>query len=200
MVDLKQVFAHWDKCHLELFRCDLKMRLQRWYKTMSWTFSLVFVMLILNTFHTFFSVSIVEFEQVNASCVSFTGQKMNFSMKDFFSKCDQIRSFLWIWSHLLKKSLMENFIFCAVFVQVLLYCSWPISRFHANVLFLHSLKIEIIHLLRSQNFPKNLHFLPLGTHTYVCVSSGKKCYFFGKFCERNKRMILYIIISLCYIL
>ena len=32
-------------------------------------------------------------------------------MKDFFSKCDQICSFLRIWSHLLKKSLMENFIF-----------------------------------------------------------------------------------------
>ena len=30
--------------------------------------------------------------------------------KDFFSKCDQIRSFLQIWSHLLKKSVMENFI------------------------------------------------------------------------------------------
>ena len=43
-----------------------------------------------------------------------TAQKMKFSIKDFFSKCDQIRSFLRIWSHLLKKSLMENFIFCAV--------------------------------------------------------------------------------------
>ena len=39
---------------------------------------------------------------------------MKFSITDFFSKCDQIRSFLWIWSHLLKKSLMENFIFCKV--------------------------------------------------------------------------------------
>ena len=39
---------------------------------------------------------------------------MKFSSKDFFSKCDQIRSFLRIWSRLLKKSLMENFIFCAV--------------------------------------------------------------------------------------
>ena len=39
---------------------------------------------------------------------------MTFSMKDSFSKCDQICSFLWIWSHLLKKSLMGNFIFCAV--------------------------------------------------------------------------------------
>ena len=43
-----------------------------------------------------------------------TAQKMKFSIKDFFSKCDQIRSFLRIWSHLLKQSLMENFIFCAV--------------------------------------------------------------------------------------
>ena len=33
---------------------------------------------------------------------------------DFFSKCDQIRSFLRIWSHLLRTSLMKNFIFCAV--------------------------------------------------------------------------------------
>ena len=39
---------------------------------------------------------------------------MNFSIKDFFSKCDQIRRKLRIWSHLLKKSLMENFLFCAV--------------------------------------------------------------------------------------
>ena len=41
---------------------------------------------------------------------------MKFSIKDFFGKCDQIRSLLQIWSNLLKKSLMENFIFCAVSV------------------------------------------------------------------------------------
>ena len=35
-----------------------------------------------------------------------TAKKMKFSFKDF--------SFLRIWSHLLKKSLIENFIFCAV--------------------------------------------------------------------------------------
>ena len=48
---------------------------------------------------------------------AFTAQKMKFSIKDFFSKCEQIRSFLWIWSHLMKKSLMGNFIFCAVIAQ-----------------------------------------------------------------------------------
>ena len=31
-------------------------------------------------------------------------------MNNFFSKCDQIRRKLRIWSHLLKKPLMENFI------------------------------------------------------------------------------------------
>ena len=46
--------------------------------------------------------------------VSSTAQKMKFSIKDFCSKCDQIRRKLRTWSHLLKKSLMENFIFCAV--------------------------------------------------------------------------------------
>ena len=40
--------------------------------------------------------------------------KMKFSIRDFFSKCAQIRRNLQTWSHLLKKSLMENFIFCAV--------------------------------------------------------------------------------------
>ena len=43
-------------------------------------------------------------------------QKMEFSVKDSFSKCDQIRRKLRIWSHLLKKSLIKNFIFCAVSV------------------------------------------------------------------------------------
>ena len=46
----------------------------------------------------------------------FTAQKMKFFIKDFFSKCDQIRRKLRIWSYLLKKSLMENLIFCAVIV------------------------------------------------------------------------------------
>ena len=42
---------------------------------------------------------------------------MKFSIKDFYSKCDQILSFLRIWSYLLKKSLMENFIFCSAFLR-----------------------------------------------------------------------------------
>ena len=42
-------------------------------------------------------------------------KKMKFSIKDFFSKGYQIRRILRNWSHLLKKPLMENFIFlCSI--------------------------------------------------------------------------------------
>ena len=49
-----------------------------------------------------------------------TTRKMKFSIQDFLSKCVQIRSLIRIWSYLLKKSLMENFIFL---------CS---ARFHVH--------------------------------------------------------------------
>ena len=71
---------------------------------------------------------------------------MKFSIKDFFVKCDQIRGKLRIWSHLLKKSLMENFIFCAVDVTLfnaverdILRCSvtsltFQVAKFSLSVL------------------------------------------------------------------
>ena len=46
--------------------------------------------------------------------------KWSFPLRIFFSKCDQIRRKVRIFSHLLKKSLMENLIFCAVIVIFLL--------------------------------------------------------------------------------
>ena len=61
-----------------------------------------------------------------------TVQKIKFSIEDFFRKCGQIGSFLRIWSYLLKKSVMENFIFvqCCIFRTILkkfLYC---VNAFH----------------------------------------------------------------------
>ena len=44
---------------------------------------------------------------------TYTGQKMKFFIKAFFSKCNQISSFFRIWSHLLNKSLIKT----SVFVQ-----------------------------------------------------------------------------------
>ena len=62
-------------------------------------------------------------------------------IRNFFSKCDQIRRKLWIWSHLLKKSVMENLIFCAVECAAECAnlcpqeekCNWGKNRFSENV-------------------------------------------------------------------
>ena len=62
-------------------------------------------------------------------CSICTAQKIKFSIKDLFSKCEQICRFLRIWSHLLKKSWMENFIFCAVLIFFALWSNNFISLF-----------------------------------------------------------------------
>ena len=57
-----------------------------------------------------YEISLIDFTRPQKQG---TAQKMKFLIKDFFSKCNQIPSFLRIWSHLLNKSLMKNFIFCS---------------------------------------------------------------------------------------
>ena len=92
-------------------------------------------------------INIIPFLFKNTSTklisTTYIPKKMKFSIKDFFSKCHQIHSFLRISSHLLKKSLMENFIFCAVlctryfdslqrciedFLSMKLDCWWLVHR------------------------------------------------------------------------
>ena len=57
------------------------------------------------------------------------------SINDFFSKCDQIRSFLRIWWHLLKKSLMENFVFCSLWIDsdLLIYHNFILNKSLGNI-------------------------------------------------------------------
>ena len=63
------------------------------------------------------SVSNLNFERIQniknvlSNIKHLSLQKMKFSIKDFFSKCDQIRSFLRIWSHLLKNPKWKTSIF-----------------------------------------------------------------------------------------
>ena len=72
---------------------------------------------------------------------------MKLSIKDFFSKCNQILSFLLIWLHLLKKYLMEK-LFCAVYVffekKTKLLVKEIVIAFQANVSAPYSLKISDI--------------------------------------------------------
>ena len=68
---------------------------------------------------------------------------MKFSIKDFFGKCELIRRNLRIWSHLLKKFLMKNFIFCAVCIQ--LTQRIPILQILATKMVEHFVPISEIH-------------------------------------------------------
>ena len=58
------------------------------------------------------SISKISFPPKDKSyTVLMLHKKEKFSVKDFSSKCEQIPRRLRIWSHLLKKSVRENFIF-----------------------------------------------------------------------------------------
>ena len=63
--------------------------------------------------------------------------KMKFSIKDFFSKCDKIRRL----ADLLKKLLMENFIFCAVNVTYVIY---NFTSFQINIPLLKKQPLEVL--------------------------------------------------------
>ena len=71
-------------------RCLFNMPIKRHY----WAYSGVFI-----PFKT-------NFPTIRNQSIDFTAQKMKFSFKDFFSKCDQIRMKLRIRPYLLKKFLM----------------------------------------------------------------------------------------------
>ena len=82
-----------------------------------------------------------------------SAQKMKFSIKDFFSKCDQIRRKLRILSHLLKKSLMENFIFWAIGVETVpLMWNYPHQKISWNFRILHSVNYSVQDCKPIQNF------------------------------------------------
>ena len=63
-----------------------------------------------------------------------TAQKMKLSIKYFLSNCDQTRRKLRILPHLMKKSLMENFIFCAVTPSNVNGKRSPLKSFLVNIL------------------------------------------------------------------
>ena len=110
-----------------LYTCSLRRKIWNW-KQRKWVFldfylkGLLFGLLITNDFIFFWLGTYVFYFEVETNSKGCSARmhclKMKFSIKDFFSKCDQIRKKLQIWSHLLKKSLMENFIFVAVICTV----------------------------------------------------------------------------------
>ena len=64
----------------------------------------------------------------------YTAQKLKFSIKGFFSKFEQIPSFLRICSHLPKNYLMKNFLFCAGIHEKIIWTSGS-SKFFSSAVF-----------------------------------------------------------------
>ena len=97
---------------------------------------------------------------------------MKFSIKDFSSKCDQIRRKLLIWSHLLEKSLMENFIFCAV--------TWKTENLKNATrifkMYLKNGKREILKLCFKDYILRNYYFLAKVTFNLTWKSPRASLY------------------------
>ena len=92
---------------------DIHLEFKRPYSRKNNFLSITLISITMIHFHYFaLGLSFIRIRPANLpkrTLLKRALQKMQFSIKDFFSKCDQICSFLRIWSHLLKKSLMENF-------------------------------------------------------------------------------------------
>ena len=88
-----------------------------------------------------------------------TVQKMKLSMKDYFSKYDQISRKLRIWSHLLMKSIIKNFVFCVACHQVL----WGRSLIKCSI----TLKCSIVDLF-SKKLPVSESFYSNNNLQFSC--------------------------------
>ena len=113
---------------------------------------------------------------------------IKFSIKDFFSKCDQTCSFLRIWLHLLKKYFMENFIFCAVSVMFPYpgKYSWGISYEYGSgwpeltgkifrLCLCHALfyKFLNLHVSQAKKCRNTCFLLPIFPLEYILVGSSR---------------------------
>ena len=85
---------------------------------------------------------------------------MKFSIKDLFSKCDQICSKLR--KHLLRKSLMENFIFYAVFMVAKLL-----------LLLINILDTCMNAIVAAASFLKQFHYTDL--FTVLLLKQKRRC-------------------------
>ena len=110
-----------------------------------------------------------------------TAQKMKFSIKNFFSKCDHICSFRHIWSHLLKKFLMEELIFFAVEAENLITQLFIIFKllymFIVNLY--HKKNWNKSHLIKPLTFNLPTHCLSVFDYHFVGLAfKGLKCSYF----------------------
>ena len=102
-----------------------------------------------------------------------TAQKIKFSIKGFFSKYDQIRSFLRIRSHLPKKTLMEIFLFakCHLYYHHLrkYFDNWNIKKKKKKKT-LWPLFMDGVQLPQGlSHFEEAVYFLPLSSQKFLVL-------------------------------
>ena len=100
---------------------------------------------------------------------SITAQKMNFFIKDFSSKCDQIGRKLRNWSHLLKKSLMKKFIFCAVYHVMICWTRISYLMIKVKCLIILAQDFKIFLLWDVSIFLSNWHY------KNFCLETSRSC-------------------------
>ena len=94
---------------------------------------------------------------------AYTAQKTKFSIKDFFSKCDKIRSFLRIWSHLLEKSIIGKLHFlcsdkCILMLRWHVWFLWLcLFSFVCFFWFVPAARIKLKSNIRASTWKPHLH-------------------------------------------
>ena len=107
------------------------------------------------------------------SSLAYTAEKIEFSIADFFRKCDRMGRKLRIWSRLLKKSLTENFIFCAVIIK---YCG---------------LKLLFFSMIFAEKYPQvNIHLFKVSSR-----STRKGCGIISKLTKKVSEQLYVLIMS-----
>ena len=97
---------YFEFCVSSQFLLHLKKKIIQLSLKTRWRFGMIFLVQSIGLLKYIIKIIVLHEKCKNQHCT-----KMKFCIKDFFSECDQSRSVLRIWSHLLKKSLMKNFIF-----------------------------------------------------------------------------------------
>ena len=100
---------------------------------------------------------------------------MKFSIKNFFSKYDQICRKLRLLSHLPKKFLMENFIFCVV----ARFYKWHVRQFHYPAIFFKQVVIRqmvcFLLFLKSHIWYISVNQHNTGVlHIFICIEQNIK--------------------------
>ena len=102
---------------------------------------------------------------------------MKFLIKGFFNKCDQIRTFLQIWSHLLKKILNAKILFCVVSNSMNGKCCKYLALTSAPSYLLIYFGSRVVSYLTTARYVNEIHLLWVVRFVQLTQKIAKKLFF-----------------------